>query len=219
MDAPVSSPHEVEIAEHGRTRSAPAPRRILLFAFLGEGALLLIGLVWMLARDLPFAWSDASRVSLAAATAIGLLTAAGLAAIAVRAAAPRARAGTSTRAAASVSRAAVSAVPRQHADRDRDDQRARRGRRRGAVPRRDAARVGPDRHEPRLRPASTSADGSRWHLGIWAACTGALLGWLAIATGGLLAPIVAHIAYDALALSYLRWGPALPDTNDAGRVG
>ena len=44
-------------------------------------------------------------------------------------------------------------------------------------------------------------------LGIWAACTGALLGWLTIATGGLLAPIVAHITYDALALSYLRWGP------------
>jgi membrane protease YdiL (CAAX protease family) len=56
-------------------------------------------------------------------------------------------------------------------------------------------------------------------LGIWAACTGALLGWLAIATGGLLAPIVAHIAYDALALSYLRWGPALPDTNAVPRVG
>jgi uncharacterized protein len=46
-----------------------------------------------------------------------------------------------------------------------------------------------------------------WALGIWAAGTGALLGWLAIATEGLLAPVVAHAVYDALALSYIRWGP------------
>jgi membrane protease YdiL (CAAX protease family) len=46
-----------------------------------------------------------------------------------------------------------------------------------------------------------------WALGIWAAGTGALLGWLAIATDGLVAPMVAHAVYDALALSYIRWGP------------
>ena len=36
---------------------------------------------------------------------------------------------------------------------------------------------------------------------------GAVLGGLAIWTGGLLAPIVAHAAYDAMAISYIRWVP------------
>jgi membrane protease YdiL (CAAX protease family) len=44
--------------------------------------------------------------------------------------------------------------------------------------------------------------------GVWAACIGALFGWLMVATGGLLAPIVAHAVYDALALAYVRYGPA-----------
>jgi membrane protease YdiL (CAAX protease family) len=43
--------------------------------------------------------------------------------------------------------------------------------------------------------------------GIWAACIGALFGWLMVETGGLLAPIVAHAVYDALALAYVRYGP------------
>jgi membrane protease YdiL (CAAX protease family) len=47
---------------------------------------------------------------------------------------------------------------------------------------------------------------STWPLGVWAAGVGGLLGWLATATGGLLASIVAHALYDALALSYIRWG-------------
>ena len=42
--------------------------------------------------------------------------------------------------------------------------------------------------------------------GCWVAVMGAVLGWLAIATGGLLAPILAHALYDAAALVYLRWG-------------
>jgi uncharacterized protein len=42
--------------------------------------------------------------------------------------------------------------------------------------------------------------------GVWAACIGALFGWLMVATGGLLAPIVAHAVYDALALAYVRFG-------------
>jgi uncharacterized protein len=50
-----------------------------------------------------------------------------------------------------------------------------------------------------------------WPLGIWAGLTGAGLGWLLTATGGLLAPIVAHAAYDAMALAYIRWGPPLPE--------
>ncbi len=43
--------------------------------------------------------------------------------------------------------------------------------------------------------------------GFWVAAMGAALGWLAVATGGLLAPIVAHALYDAAALAYIRWGP------------
>jgi uncharacterized protein len=44
--------------------------------------------------------------------------------------------------------------------------------------------------------------------GVWAACIGALFGWLMVETGGLLAPIVAHAVYDALALAYVRYGPS-----------
>jgi uncharacterized protein len=43
--------------------------------------------------------------------------------------------------------------------------------------------------------------------GAWAACIGALFGGLMVMTGGLLAPIVAHAVYDALALAYVRYGP------------
>ena len=35
-----------------------------------------------------------------------------------------------------------------------------------------------------------------------------VLGWLASATGGLLAPTVTHLTYDALALAFIRWMPA-----------
>lgn len=42
--------------------------------------------------------------------------------------------------------------------------------------------------------------------GCWAAVLGLALGWLATVTGGLLAPIVAHAVYDALALAYIRKG-------------
>ncbi len=52
-------------------------------------------------------------------------------------------------------------------------------------------------------------------LAAWAAVTGGLLGWLMVATGGLLAPIVAHAVYDAVALVYIRWGPPL-DEEPAG---
>ena len=42
--------------------------------------------------------------------------------------------------------------------------------------------------------------------GCWVALMGAALGWLAAATGGLLAPVVAHAVYDAAALVHIRWG-------------
>ena len=41
--------------------------------------------------------------------------------------------------------------------------------------------------------------------GLWVVVLGFGLGWLAHATGGLLAPVVAHAAYDAAAISYIRW--------------
>ena len=43
--------------------------------------------------------------------------------------------------------------------------------------------------------------------GAWVMVMGAGLGWLAVATGGLLAPIVAHGVYDAAAIAFCRWGP------------
>jgi uncharacterized protein len=216
MDAPLPSPHDIE-TEHALRAERPGTARILLFAFLGEGALMLAGLVWVLWRDLPFAWSDAPRVSLTAATVIGLLTAAGLAAIQfillrlvpergpVRALRrlyrellfPLFRASTPIEILAISALAGIGEEVLF----------------RGAM-------------QPEWGLIVTSLVFGLFHiggrltmaLGIWAACTGALLGWLAIATGGLLAPIVAHMAYDALALSYLRWGPALPAPNDAGHA-
>jgi hypothetical protein len=201
MDAPVEA-------------ERPGTARILLFAFLGEGALLLIGMLWILWRDLPFTWSDAPRLSLADATAIGVLTAGGLAAIQF---------------------VLLRIVP------ERGPVRAlRRLYRELLFPLFRAstpleilvismlAGIGEEvlfrgAMQPEWGLIATSVIFGAFHvggrltavLGIWAACTGALLGWLAIATGGLLAPIVAHIAYDALALSYLRWGPA-PTPPDAG---
>lgn len=219
MDAPLPSPHDIETEHSGPAArpERPGTARILLFAFLGEGALMLAGLLWVLARDLPFTWSDASRVSLTAATAIGLLTAAALAAIQF---------------------VLLRIVP------ERGPVRAlRRLYRELLYPLFRAstpieivvisvlAGVGEEvlfrgAMQPELGLIITSLVFGLFHvggrltvaLGIWAACTGALLGWLAIATGGLLAPIVAHMIYDALAISYLRWGPALPDAGAATRM-
>jgi membrane protease YdiL (CAAX protease family) len=39
---------------------------------------------------------------------------------------------------------------------------------------------------------------------VWAAAVGAGLGGLAVATGGLVAPIAAHGTYNLVALAYLR---------------
>ena len=41
--------------------------------------------------------------------------------------------------------------------------------------------------------------------GCWVTLCGLALGWLAVWTGGLLAPTVAHVLYDTLALAYIRW--------------
>lgn len=177
--------------------------RILLFAFLGEGALLLVGLLWMLWRGLPLTWGEPVR-----ATAAGLLTAGGL--------------------------AAVQYVLLRHAPAIAPVRSLRRLYRellwplfRASTPLEILAisvlaGVGEELFfrgamQPTWGLIITSLMFGACHvggrvtvpLGIWAACTGALLGWLAIVTGGLTAPIVAHATYDALALSYIRWGPML----------
>jgi membrane protease YdiL (CAAX protease family) len=46
--------------------------------------------------------------------------------------------------------------------------------------------------------------GRGWVLGVWATLAGAVLAWLAMATGGLAAPIVAHAGYDLAALVWIR---------------
>ncbi|MGE3277234.1 MAG: lysostaphin resistance A-like protein [Vicinamibacterales bacterium] len=57
-------------------------------------------------------------------------------------------------------------------------------------------------------------------LGAWAALMGMVLGGLAIWSGGLVAPMVAHGAYDALALEYIRRtaGPATGLRNSEEQV-
>lgn len=42
--------------------------------------------------------------------------------------------------------------------------------------------------------------------GVWASGMGLVMGGLALVTGGLIAPIVAHAVYDMLALAYIRRG-------------
>ena len=42
--------------------------------------------------------------------------------------------------------------------------------------------------------------------GVWASTMGLVMGGLAMATGGLVAPMVAHAVYDMLALEYIRRG-------------
>jgi membrane protease YdiL (CAAX protease family) len=42
--------------------------------------------------------------------------------------------------------------------------------------------------------------------GLWAACIGAVMGWLMIVSRGLIAPVIAHAVYDAAALAYVRFG-------------
>jgi membrane protease YdiL (CAAX protease family) len=46
--------------------------------------------------------------------------------------------------------------------------------------------------------------GRGWVLGVWATLAGGVLAWLAIVTGGLLAPIIAHAVYDLAALLWIR---------------
>ncbi len=57
--------------------------------------------------------------------------------------------------------------------------------------------------------------------GLWAGALGLMLGVVAFGTGGLVAPVVAHVLYDAAALVYIRWGEevtrstSLPESHGA----
>jgi membrane protease YdiL (CAAX protease family) len=54
-----------------------------------------------------------------------------------------------------------------------------------------------------VSPSSGGSGGMVY--GCWVMLMGGALGGLAIWTGGLMAPIVAHAVYDAAAMSYMRW--------------
>jgi membrane protease YdiL (CAAX protease family) len=54
--------------------------------------------------------------------------------------------------------------------------------------------------------------------GLWAAVMGLILGGLAVATGGLIAPMVAHGVYDVLALAYVRFDAARAAPAERGAI-
>ena len=55
--------------------------------------------------------------------------------------------------------------------------------------------------------------------GCWVTLMGALLGWLAIWTGGLLAPIICHALYDVMSISYTRFASGHSVTDEAKLCG
>jgi membrane protease YdiL (CAAX protease family) len=181
------------------------PRRFTLVAVAGEGALALIGLDWIQRRDLP--WSLGSPVASIVVGASGatILVVVQLALL---------------RRASSVP--GVRAMRRVYADFFRPlfagigvgD----------VVAISFAAGVGEEvlfrgAVQPELGLVPASLLFGAVHLGrqrnlvfgAWAAALGLLLGLMAIWTRGLLAPIVTHAVYDALAIAYIRWGPPFPD--------
>lgn len=54
--------------------------------------------------------------------------------------------------------------------------------------------------------------------GILAGLIGLIFGWLAITSGGLLASVVAHAGYDAIALMYIRQGGGLNVLSGSGEL-
>jgi hypothetical protein len=180
----------------------PTAGELLRLALVGEGLLVLLALVWMRYRDLPLVAGSGPWVRDVAA---GLLAAAVLGAVNywLLCRAPSVR--------------PVRAVRRVYRDLLKPLF-AEIGRREVVVIA-VAAGVGEEllfrgalQPEIGLIPASlvfgalhTGGRGT-FAFGCWVAVMGAALGWLAVASGGLLAPIVAHAAYDAAALVYIRWG-------------
>lgn len=186
--------------------------RVLLFAFLGEGALGLAALLWVLGRGLPVSWGDPGRATLTG-IAVALLL------------------------------AAVQYGLLHHAPAVGPVEALRRLYRELLYPlfhEATAAEIigisllagvgeelffrGAMQQEWGWTAASLLFGlchvGSRdtLILGLWAALVGGLLGWLAMVTGGLMAPMIAHALYDALALSYIRWGfvPQIDRDSDDG---
>lgn len=183
--------------------SSPGAAQIVLFAFLGEGALLLAGLGWILLRDLPLTWGEPVPAMVAGLAGAGTLA---IAQYAILRHAPPI--------------APVRSLRRLH--QQLLVPMFRHSRLAEIVAISILAGVGEEMlfrgaMQPEWGLLTASLVFGACHvgnrltvpLGIWAACTGLLLGWLAMITGGLLAPLVAHITYDAIALGYLRWGPDL----------
>lgn len=178
--------------------------RLLALAFLAEGGLLVAGMFWILLRGLPFAWGEPVR-----STVVGLAVAGGLAVVQYGLLRHAPAIGP-VRALRRLYRELLFPMFRQSTPIE-------------IVTISLLAGLGEEMFfrgamQPEWGWVIASLTFGACHvggrstivLGIWAACTGALLAWVAILTGGLLAPILAHAVYDALALSYLRWGPAEP---------
>jgi membrane protease YdiL (CAAX protease family) len=181
--------------------------RVLLFAFLGEGTLGLLALLWVLWRRLPVTWGNPER-----AVPIGIGVALLLAAV---------QYGLLHHAPAI---APVSALRRLYVDVlqplfDRVTPLEIVGISLLAGVGEELFFRGAMQQEWGWIAASVLFGlchvGNRETLilGVWAGIVGAILGWLTGVTGGLAAPITAHAVYDALALSYIRWG--LAPHNDA----
>jgi hypothetical protein len=177
-----------------------SPGALVRLALLGEGLLVVVAFVWISWRELPLAWGGAVEGLIVGCGAAGVLGAANLYLLRWAPELPGVRSvrqlyrdallplfgrvtGTQI---AIISLAAGAGEELLF---------------RGAV-----------QPELGLIPASVIFGllhmGGRGTLafGCWAMVMGAALGGLAIWTGGLLAPIVAHAVYDAAAMSYIRWG-------------
>jgi membrane protease YdiL (CAAX protease family) len=173
-------------------------RHLLLVALLGESALALLALGWMALRGLPLVWGPMGNAVVA-----GGLTAVVCAAVnvAILRAAPPFRPVESIR---RVYRQLLEPLFGTLSGPE-------------IVTLSLAASVGEEllfrgalQRELGVVPAALAFGALHWGGGgtlafaTGAALLGAVLGWLMVATGGLLAPMVAHAVYDALVLAYIR---------------
>ena len=185
--------------------------RVIVVALVGESALAIVALLWIVARALPV-----QRGTVVSGVAIGAATAMFLALINYYVL----RHAPDLRWVASLRRVYDDVLRPLFADIKPLDVAAI------SV----AAGVGEEllfrgaaQHEFGLVPASVAfglmhfGGGGTAVFGVWAGVLGLLLGVVAMNTGGLVAPTVAHVLYDAAALAYVRWGStssgaSLPDS-------